>query len=358
LLWLFAALGFLFLLAALVVFSSVSTEVFPGIPRVSVVTAWGLPLVRMAADLTAVITIGFTLVASVLVPSPLRAAKEIATATAALWMLAVMAKVVFTLSDTYALELSGVLDPVVVGSFLGQIELGRVMVCQLALIPIATVIHARSRGRSGGSVALALYLVAAAVPAFSGHSGILGFHEVATATLMVHIGAVCLWVGGLVAVGWVVLSGGLLQMPVRPSELNPGELALVRSFSTMVIWCVTAVGVTGVVNALMRLGSLQQLISTTYGNLLLLKVCGLIGLVLLGVVIRRSLNRDKRIEGVGDSGDVDPVVSRKAFIRVLVAETILMALVLALSVTLARTDPVQSSPVQQSSQQTGPTAAE
>ena len=83
--------------------------------------------------------------------------------------------------------------------------------------------------------------------------------------------------------------------------------------SALALWCVVAVGASGVVNAATRLFSLTNLVETSYGRLLLLKVLSLIVLVSIGLWHRRH---------------VLPVLdraSRAAFLRVGALEALVMA---------------------------------
>ncbi|MQY13840.1 hypothetical protein SRB5_39960 [Streptomyces sp. RB5] len=95
----------------------------------------------------------------------------------------------------------------------------------------------------------------------------------------VHLLAVAVWLGGLVALA-VAMRGG-----------PPVERRSVRRFSQLAFWSVTVLAVTGLYQAWRGVGSWDALTSTSYGQLLLVKVALVAALVGTGWISRRWVAR-------------------------------------------------------------------
>src|SRR6202012_1722423 len=95
-----------------------------------------------------------------------------------------------------------------------------------------------------------LAAVAVAMPTLTGHSAASGQHELAIASLMVHVVCASLWVGGLLALLVVTL------LPSAAGETREDQQALglgLARFSHLALVCWIGVGISGVVNAGLRL---------------------------------------------------------------------------------------------------------
>ena len=167
-------------------------------------------------------------------------------------------------------------------------------------------------------LALVVALVAMTPPALTGHSASSGSHELAVASLLVHLAAASLWVGGLAAAGvggrrWGAADGLRLAVP---------------RFSTLAACCFAAVAVSGVVNAGVRLGGVAPLLSSAYGGLVLAKVAALCVLGGFGWWHRR-----RTVAAVAGGGGS----AVRQFVSVAAAELVVMAATVALAVGLSRT---------------------
>jgi copper transport protein len=91
----------------------------------------------------------------------------------------------------------------------------------------------------------------------------------------VHVMAVSIWVGGLV---WLLL--GLRREPLLDRR------SAVKRFSTTAGIALGVVVATGAVRAMVEVGSLHGLFSSSYGTALLVKVALVIVIVLLGALQR------------------------------------------------------------------------
>ena len=308
-----------------------------GLPDSGPVTGWGLPTVRLLADLAGLATVGLLLAAGLLLSSPettlvaapARAA-TVAGRVAAVWLLTVVVEVVLTVSDIFGIPPSQATDATVLRSFLGQTSQGRALLLQVGLLVVVAGLARAATSPRGAVLALVVGLVAMTPPALTGHSASSGSHELAVASLLVHLVAASLWVGGLAALAWVAAVAGS----------SDGLRLAVPRFSTLAACCFAAVAVSGVVNAGVRLGGVAPLLSSAYGGLVLAKVAALGVLGGFGWWHRR--HTVAAVAGGGRS-------SVRQFVSVAAAELVVMAATVALAVGLSRTptpvgDETQPSP--------------
>jgi len=293
-----------------------------GLPDAGQVTAWALPAVRVLADLAGVTTIGMLVVAAFLAPTRqgalvgagLRWARAVRW-TAGAWCALVLAQGLVLLSEIVGEPIPAALESRLVTSFFVDIDVGRSLLAQAGLAVLAAIVAAYAASSAGAASALVVALAAWLPPTLTSHSVASSDHSLAVTSLQVHLVAMSLWAGALV--------GALVLVATDRAAF---ARALPR-VSALAIWCVVAVGVSGVVNAWTRLFSLSNLVETSYGRLLSVKVIGLVLLVGIGLWHRRH---------------VLPVLdraSRAAFLRVGALETLVMAAVIGLAVALSRTPP-------------------
>jgi cytochrome c oxidase assembly factor CtaG/putative copper export protein len=300
-----------------------------GLPDAGPVTGWGLPAAGLVAMTAAVATVGLLLSAAFLLPSPggrlaevPRRGVRLAAVTAAVWLAAVVVQAVLTLSDILGQPPPDVLDPNLLRSFLGQTSQGRALLVQAGLV-VVVIGFARSVRTPGAAVAALLVALAGLVPPMlTGHSASAGSHALAVSSLLVHVLAAALWVGGLAALGWAAVAG------------RPGLQLAVPRFSTLAAWCFAAVAVSGVVNAAVRLGAVRPLFTSAYGGLVLAKVGALVVLAGFGWVHRRRTVARVAAAPVADTGRG---YATRLFLTVAAAELVVMAATVALAVGLSRT---------------------
>ena len=291
-----------------------------GLPDPGPVTGWGLPAARLVADLAASGTVGFLLAAAVLLPSrgwemssgSARAA-SLACPAAAGWLIATLFVAVLSLSDLFGVPPSQVLDLRLMSDFVIQTTQGRGLLFSAAYALIVAVSAPLVRSRVGAAV-LALAAAAGIVPpALAGHVTSAGSPGVATASLVLHVVAAAVWVGGLAALAWAAAVG------------DGGLHAALPRFSAVALACFGAVAVSGLVNASVRLDGVGPLFGTSYGRLVLAKTAALLLLGLFGWWHRR---RTLTLTGVATRG---------RFLRVAATELVVMAATVSLAVGLSRT---------------------
>jgi cytochrome c oxidase assembly factor CtaG/putative copper export protein len=166
--------------------------------------------------------------------------------------------------------------------------------------------------------------------ALQGHAAGTASHAMAITSLGLHVLFVSVWLGGVVSL--------VLLKPL----LAPERLAtVVARFSTLAIVSFVVVGVSGVANAAVRLGSWGAL-ATGYGQLVLVKVAAMVALGALGWWQRGSAVR--RLAGGA---------STRVFWVFITVELAIMGIASGVAAGLARTP----TPVPQTPNQT-PTPAE
>ena len=201
-------------------------------------------------------------------------------------------------------------------SFVGQIDLGRSLGFS-ALIILAVITLAISATRiTTAAWAATLSLLAVLPIALAGHSATGADHMNGVDSLAIHLVGICLWVGGLAAL--LLIAGHLGdQLPI-----------VVPRYSRLAGWCFAAVAASGVINALLRLGSLRDLASA-YGLLVIGKTAALGLLGLAGLA-----HRTRTIRQLPDRP--------RLFLRLAAAEVILMGATIGLAVALSRSAPPAS----------------
>lgn len=291
-----------------------------GVPDPGPLTGWGLPISRLAMDLCAIGALGSLLYAVVLAPSrkeELEGTAARATRVAANfawgWLAATVVLLLLTVSDFMAAPIGSAGFTTAITSVIVETSQGR----GLGLVAILVLIVASSaRGiktLNGAGLLLVLALAALLPPALTGHSADAANHDIATSSLLVHIVAATVWVGGLLAV---------IVFARKASDVLQ---TAAKRFSALALWCFIATGASGVVNAWVRLDAIPQLWESRYGWLVVGKSLALIGLGAFGFWHRRRTLVALEASKAG------------AFRRLALVEVAVMAGAVALAVALART---------------------
>jgi putative copper resistance protein D len=170
----------------------------------------------------------------------------------------------------------------VLSTVLNETQFGLVLEIRLVLAVVLAVCLACDRLALSRRLALAPALGLAASIAWTGHAGSTpgetGIPHLAAD--MLHLTAAAAWIGGLVSLTWL-LAG---------SRRDPAQASLARDatrrFSTLGIVSVATLFSTGIVNAWILVGSLNALIATGYGRLLMLKISLFAAMVAFAAVNR------------------------------------------------------------------------
>jgi copper transport protein len=197
------------------------------------------------------------------------------------------------------------------------------------------------RGERRLPVQAAVLVLLAGAVAFTfsaiGHAATTSPEWLSEAADLLHICAMAAWVGGLAMVVAALL-------PRRePAELR----AVLPVFSRVAFAAVLVMAATGTYAAWRGIGTLHAIFATTYGLLVVTKVALFVGLVLLGNVSRRAVQRryarlpvayaitDTAIEDATDVAD-EPVEVERVRRAVLVEIVLAIGVLVATSVLVAQ----------------------
>jgi putative copper resistance protein D len=315
--WLLLGTGVVACVLALLVGGAAAAPV-AGVDDPGALVRWGLPVTRTVHDLAAAVTIGLLFLATVAVPD--RAAEafsraaRVAVLTGVVWVGAGLTAVVLGFADVAGVPVGSPGFAAQLQAFVWSILPLREGLISAAIAALAVAVAAGARSRTGIAWAAAGSVLALLPLALAGHAAGSASHETAVNAIAAHLVAVSLWVGGLAALA--ILRGPLgTSLPL-----------VVRRYSTVAFWCFIAVGLSGVVSASVRLGSLGDL-WTAYGALILAKVAAFVVLGALGLSQRRVV-----IARLADQPQ-----SRTVFARLVAVELAVMAAAMGIATALART---------------------
>jgi cytochrome c oxidase assembly factor CtaG/putative copper export protein len=295
-----------------------------GLPDPGPVTTLGLPFVRAAGEVAAVLAVGAFLFAAFLVPPQKNGvldadgyrAVRIGTVATGAWAVCAALLVPLTISDVSGQPITAHLNPATVWSLASLINIASAWRLT-ALLAAAVMLASLPVLRWSWTPLLLLASLTTLIPlGLTGHSAAGGSHDLATNSLLIHLVAASLWAGGLLALLAHVVRGG-----------QHADLAA-RRFSSIALWCFAAMAVSGIVNALVRVLP-SDLLTTDYGRLVLAKF---IALCLLGVVGWRQ----RRAGVVALQADSN---SRSALIRLALIEALIFGVTFGIAVGLGRTPP-------------------
>ncbi len=300
------------LLLILATLGALSQTTVEGLPVVPWQTLWSLPLDRWVRDIAASLVLGFVVVGGLLVPRVDQRLVRMASLAALAWLVALLAQVPLTVSELLGRPLSDSLEPQIVLSLLTQTQLGQLLVAQIVLVSFVALLGWVILGRVTAAIVLALAATAAGLTGLMGHSGLHSGHTSSSISLAIHLLAVGVWVGGLIAVCSHVAR-------------HPKDAAVaIRRFSTLALVCVIVLAESGLLNASLRVDGVASLITTAYGTLILAKATLLAALIVFGWRQRRH------VVPTGDS---------TSLVRFASYEVLLMGIALGISVALSRTAP-------------------
>ena len=188
------------------------------------------------------------------------------------------------------------------------------LVIQIASVLAATGAAAAAIGIAEPAAtpfALALALSVLPAPTIAGHALDPGRSWLEVPIDFLHVAAAAMWLGGLVAVAFVV-----------PRSAQPREIkaAATRAFSRIALWSVIVLAVTGIIRALSELHSVSQLWTIGYGRAIVAKS------VLFGLLVLLGWMSRKRIAAAFTRLRASVVAEIAVFLGVVVAVAFLTAL--------------------------------
>ena len=236
--------------------------------------------------------------------------RDIGRALAAVWLVTSAFQIILTLANILGTSLGSALDPTTLKSFVSQIDLGRFLAFQTFLAAIVFIALFFIRGALPATVLLGISILALVSPVFQSHSASSGSHSLAIGSLVIHVVALSLWVGGIFAIV-------LLEEADR-------RIALPR-FSKLALWAAIAVVISGIANAWARL-NFASAWSSSYARIIIAKVILTVVLLIIGFRNRKSLAQSEK-------------TGWSLLSRVIVVEALIMGAVVALGSWLSGTRP-------------------
>jgi putative copper resistance protein D len=295
-----------------------------GLPDPGPVTTLGLPFVRAAGEIAAVIAVGGFMFAAFFTPPQdtgvLDAAGyrslRLASVASGIWTVCAALLVPLTLSDVSGIPLRDQLNPVAIWRVAGLVDTASAW-RWTALLALVVTVGGRMVLRWSWTPMLFAGALVTLVPiALTGHSSAGGSHDLATNSMLIHLSAGAVWAGGLLALVAHALRGG-----------EYADIAA-RRFSAVALWCFTAMAASGIVNAAVRM-RLADLFATHYGWLVVAKAVALLTLGFIGWRQRR---------GSVSALQSDPGASA-LLIRLAMVEALVFGVTFGIAVGLGRTPP-------------------
>lgn len=305
-----------------------------GLPDPGPVTTVGLPFVRAAGEIAAVVAVGGFLFAAFLVPPQTTGvldaagyrAVRMARGAALGWAASAALLVPLTISDVSGEPLREHLDPVAMWRIAGLVDTADAW-RWTALLALLVAAAASPVLRWSPTPALLAGAVMTLMPlGLTGHSAAGGSHDLAATSLLIHLVAGALWAGGLLA---------LLAYALRTDNAGVGRSGdhqfaglAARRFSAVALCCYLAMALSGIINALIRIRP-ADLFTTPYGWLVAAKIAALGVLGLIGWRQRRvavtALQSDPAATG--------------PLLRLALTEALVFGVAFGVAVGLGRTPP-------------------
>jgi cytochrome c oxidase assembly factor CtaG/putative copper export protein len=304
---------------------ALSDRYVPGVPNPGAFTAYGQIIVRVLAEISSVICVGSLLFAAFMVPPQQSgvlavdgyAAVRTASWAGWVWFVCALLSIPFSTADTFGRPVSQLFDIKTLADLSSEVDTTNAWLITAAIAFLATL-GSRLVLTWGWTATLFFIALAGLFPlGASGHSSSGGQHDLATNSLLLHLVAAALWVGGLIA----LLAHG---------RRKGAHLGLAASrFSKLALCCWLTMAVSGLINAWVRL-PLNDLFTTNYGLLVIAKITALLALGVFGYF--------QRLRGVRD---VVATGSGRALVKLAAFEVLVMMITIGIAAGLARTPPPQ-----------------
>lgn len=315
---------------------------------------YGLPIAKFVFNLAMAVTIGALVLAAVVLPrsAPVRvrhrdrgkaaarpstldpawtACLRVAEVASVVWTVGAIAVLILAFVDTAGAQaLTGDFSAQL-GAYVTQVPYGQLWTLIVVLAAIVSTCVFAVRSFTGIGLVTVLSFLPLIPQALMSHSAGASGHTAAVNSIGLHLIAVVVWVGGLVALA--------LLAPVLTARADLG--VLVGRFSGLALFAWALMVFTGLFNASLRVNSLADWM-TPYGLLIVAKlgitvVLGFIGYWHRRFVIDRLT--PSSAEGNGAERAAGAVSARLEFWRLIAVETLLFGAVMALGTVLARSQP-------------------
>jgi len=226
----------------------------------------------------------------------------------AIWFIGVVGSIIFTLAQILDTPLSGALDITTIKSFITQITVGQYLAFEAVIALIVFVCAFQAKKILSLIALLILSIVGLIAPVFQSHAASGGSHSLVIGSLVIHVIALSLWVGGIFAIAMLSAADRAIAVP---------------RFSQLALWAAIAVVISGTINAWTRL-NFESAWNSTYAYIVIAKTVATIALVGLGYLHRKNLEGKESINWAG-------------FAKLLTVEATIMLVTVALGAWLSNT---------------------
>ncbi len=200
-----------------------------------------------------------------------------------IWVIGAFGTIIFTLAQILGTTVFDALDLTVIRSFLTQISLGKYLAFQALMAAIVLIFSFATKRIESLIILLVLTIAGLVAPVFESHAASGGSHSLVIGSLVIHVIALSLWVGGVIALG-------TLSAQDRPTA--------VPRFSQIALWSAIAVVASGTVNAWARLNFVDAW-NSSYAFIVLAKIVATVILLWIGYLHRKTLSNKDSINWVG-----------------------------------------------------------
>lgn len=303
-----------------------------GVPDPGTATTFGLPFLRSAATLIGCMGVGGFLMSAFGAPPRGDGYLDYDGYAAArtgqwgmfLWAVCALFLIPLYMSDVSGSPLKETLKPDLWGVAIQQVSTAKAFLAVAIIAGLTWFFSLLTRKWIWQPVFLALALCTMIPLALDGHSASGGNHDFGVNSLLWHVMATAVWVGGLMAL-------------VAHAKRRGPHLALItKRYSFVAFWAFVAVVLSGLVNAAIRV-RFSEWLTTDYGLVITAKA--VLGIVLLvcGYLHRKSvIPKLEAAEGEGGSSTAE---ARKAFSRLAIGEVLVMAGAIGVAISLSRIPP-------------------
>lgn len=315
-------------------------------------TRWGLPVAKAIQNGAVATVIGALVFAVVILPKhagPRRGRGErearpehpaftqtmaLASGAAAVWTISAIGVLLFTYSDVSGLPLSP--DPSYtegLASFLTDFSTGRAWLAVSIIAAVVTTLTFGVRSLTGLALTAVLAVGGLLPMALVGHAAGGDDHSAAVNSIGLHLLGVCLWIGGIIV------------LAVIAKQLGDMTGAVLRRFSALALFGFVLVSVSGIVNASLRITSLEQL-DSRWGGLVIFKVAATVVLGIIGFLHRRWIIPRLPVQTTGAGANkgvpadtAGSLSARRVLWQFVGVELLIMAAISGVAAALARTAP-------------------
>lgn len=292
------------------------------------IVMWGLPAVKLVANLAGAAMLGSLVLALFGLRSgsrPFDVALDTASVGAAIFTVSSAIAAGMTLLAAFNPKLSA--DRTFgeqLGTFLLTLPLGQAWLITVLMGAVITLLAFGWRSWTGTLMTAGLAAASFLPLATQGHSGDVEGHNIAVNAILLHTLGAAAWVGGILLL--IILRSA--AKPTSRKKTDALDLpVLVERYSTIALIAFIVVAVSGIARTVVALGSWSELFSP-YGLIVLGKAILLLCLGLFGAWYRRRLI--PRFSGADE---------KRSFWTLILGELLLMGMASGAAAALARTPP-------------------